>query len=318
MHQDFVADGRPDYNIEDMLSQVRLLRKVVGTGSARGLKASGLQTLEERLCGEVATAVRKDLPDRTTPYHSLGAWLGGVVRKTAVQVFTTNYDLLIEQALEESGLPFFDGFVGARKPFFDLRAIEDDVLPSRWTRLWKLHGSVNWCLDGGGRVLRQHDTAALDGLLIHPSELKYDQSRRMPYLAMLDRLRAFLRQPSAFLVTAGYSFADEHLNELIIQGLRSNPTAAAFGLLYRKLSEETAADALVRRLPTNLALLASDQGVVRGTVGPWLTVPGGAAAPVSGGAGAAPAVVTNDLGDFNAFAQFLQGLCLVRGVPAHA
>ena len=29
-----------------------------------------------------------------------------------VRVFTTNYDLLIERALDEAGIPYFDGFVG--------------------------------------------------------------------------------------------------------------------------------------------------------------------------------------------------------------
>ena len=63
----------------------------------------------------------------------------------------------------------------------------------------------------------------------------------MPYLAMIDRLRSFLRQPSAFLVTIGYSYGDEHLNEVLDQSVRSNETSAAYGLLYKNLADETGA-----------------------------------------------------------------------------
>lgn len=295
----FADDGAIGFTIEDLLSRVRTLRRIVGNGDARGLSAKALTELEQLLCTHVADAVRKELPHTDTPYHHLVDWVGGVPRKRGLEIFTTNYDLLIEQAFEERGLPFFDGFVGSRNPFFDLRAIEDDPIPQRWTRVWKLHGCVNWRLMKDGIVIRsQNPVASGDGLLIHPSELKYDQSRRMPYLAMIDRLRHFLRQPSAFLVTTGYSFADEHLNEVILQGLRSNPTAAAFGLLYREFSDEPGAARLTGRVPANLTILAQDQGIVRSRLASWL--------PDTSSGSLVP--VVNKLGDFLVFAEFLRAL----------
>lgn len=295
--QQFVDDGRSNYTIEDLLSHVRLTRRIVGTGTSRGLTEASLKKVEESLCEHVAQAVRRDLPNSRTPYHDLAAWIGGVPRRTAVQIFTTNYDLLLEQALEACGLPFFDGFVGAQRPFFDLRAIEDEDLPSRWTRLWKLHGSISWKLEADGLVTRlQQPPTTASGLLIHPSELKYDQSRRMPYLAMIDRLRHFLRIPSAFLVTIGYSFADEHLNEILIQGLRGNPMAACFGLLFKDLSEEPGALRISDRVPTNLTLITQGTGVVRGTKASWLPAPGSSA-------------TRSELGDFAKFSGFVKELC---------
>jgi hypothetical protein len=305
----FADDSRTTYTIEDLLSHVRLLRRIVGAGDARGLNATDLDALEKVLCKHVADAVRKDLPSTDSPYHQLAEWIGGVPRKSPLQIFTTNYDVLVEQALEDEGLPFFDGFVGSRRPFFDLRAIEDDLLPARWTRLWKLHGCISWRLMSEGLVIRTNEHSSTgDGLLIHPSELKYDQSRRMPYLAMIDRLRSFLRQPSAFLVTTGYSYADEHLNEVLVQGLRSNPMAAAFGLLFKNLSDEPGAAALVDRLPSNLTLVARDQGVVRGIPGTWL--------PDSSSGTSLP--VVSDFGDFAVFARFLKGLCATPRGTSHA
>ena len=54
--------------------------------------------------------------------------------------------------------------------------------------------------------------------VIHPSYMKYQESRRMPYLAMVDRLRAFLKQPTSTLILCGYSFRDEHVNEVYRDG----------------------------------------------------------------------------------------------------
>jgi hypothetical protein len=293
----FNDDGIP-FTIEDLLSRVRVLKRVVGKGEARGLNKVALEELEKQLCEKIVAAVQKELPGPDTPYHQFADWLGGVERKAPVEIFTTNYDCLVEQALEEKSLPFFDGFVGARRPFFDLHAIEHDSMPARWSRLWKLHGCASWALGQGGRVTRSWNSAnKAEGLLIHPSELKYDQSRRMPYLAMIDRLRAFLKQPSAFLVTAGYAFADEHLNEIVIQELRGNPSAAGFGLLYKALADEKAATALAGRIPMNLSLLARDRGIVRGRNGPFQQASSGAGPTV-------PAL--NDLGDFSRLASFLR------------
>lgn len=112
----------------------------------------------------------------------------------------------MEQAFEAYKIPYFDGFIGARQAFFDLASMENDELPSRWGRLWKVHGSVNWWRTKRDDVVRRDSGAAMlpgERQMIYPSHLKYDQSRRMPYLAMLDRLRAFLSRGQAVLVTCG-------------------------------------------------------------------------------------------------------------------
>jgi SIR2-like domain len=301
----FIADGQPNFNVEELLSRVRMLRRIVGSGTARGLDAKALISLEQLICELIVGAVQRELPGTDTAYHHLVDWIGGIHRSAALELFTTNYDGLLEQALEDRNLPFFDGFVGSRKPFFDLRAIEDDVIPPRWTRLWKLHGCHTWRLEGDGKVIRSRSLMTSgEGLLIHPSELKYDQSRRMPYLAMIDQLRAFLRKSSAFLVTLGYAYGDDHLNEVILQGLRSNPSAAAFGLLYKDLAQERAALAVSARVPLNLSLLARDQGVIRSKTDEWAADPAGSLKT---------GTPTSDLGDFAVFAKFVRSFVPARG-----
>lgn len=269
----FREDGFVDPTVEDMLNRVRAFRDVAGNVGVRGLSASKLTDLDKLICGTIRDAVRKPLPSESTPYHALADFVRAG-RKPVTEIFTTNYDLLMEEALEARRAPFFDGFVGSVRPFFDQRAIEDNETSYRWTRLWKIHGSINWRIDLATKsIFRSSDHTDGAELLIHPSRLKYDESRRMPYLIMIDRLRSFLRQgrPAA-LIVCGYSFGDEHINAAIVEGLQNNPSAVCFALQYGKLKQYDAATVLARKIP-NLAVFAKDGAVFRGQSGPWAAHP---------------------------------------------
>jgi hypothetical protein len=254
--------------IEDILTHLRLLLEVVRDGD--GLDKASLERLDAEICRITTKKVDVDLPETSTPYHRLANWVGGIPRTHPIEIFTPNYDLLVEQAFEAYKIPYFDGFIGSRQAFFDLASMENEELPSRWGRLWKVHGSVNWWRINNGEVIRRDTrdtlprTVADERQMIYPSHLKYDQSRRMPYLAMLDRLRSFLARGKAVLVTSGYSFRDQHLNEVILDGLRSNPTAVCFGLLFGPKTNYCDQVKEARKHP-NLSLLATD-GAVLGTI----------------------------------------------------
>lgn len=269
LYAHFKEDGKGTPNIEQILSHIRSLGQVCGSSTVRGLSSKDLDNLEKAICDEICKVMTQELPNHDTPYHNLAAWMSRQV-EIPIEIFTTNYDLLIEQALEETGLPYFDGFVGAREPFFDTHAVETDVLPSRWARVWKLHGSINWYQsDPESPVIRGCGLG--DGkrkVLIHPSHLKYEESRKMPYLALLDRLKAFLKQPSAGLILCGYSFGDKHINEIIIQGLKGNSKSIAFALLYGSIDNYKNAIELAK-LRSNLSLLTEDEGMIGTRRGKW-------------------------------------------------
>jgi len=264
------ADGTGSPTIEHILGHVRSLVIAAGTDQARGLTSAQLKSLDQTICELIINHVSPSLPQDPTPYHHLASWISAIPRSHAVEVFTTNYDLLLEQALERHRVPYFDGFVGSHRAFFDPNSIELDELPPRWARLWKMHGSVNWrqsSVDDSvsrGEKFEESD----ERRLIHPSHLKYDQSRRMPYLAMIDRLRAFMRKTPAVLITCGYSFSDQHLNEVLMQGLQGNATAACFALLYGKLDPYPDALQLAAARP-NLSLLGETEGVIGTRRGRW-------------------------------------------------
>lgn len=268
MDQHFKEDEKDNISVEDMLSYIRALRVVAGNALIRKLSADDLDKLDTDICQIINELADKTLPSNETPYHNTAVWADAVSREMPVEIFTTNYDLLMEQAFEDSRVPYFDGFAGSRKPFFDLRAMEEDNLPPRWARLWKLHGSINWYQDSEKGVLRSASNELGLPRVIHPSHLKYDESRRMPYLAMIDRLRAFLKQPSAALVLCGYSFRDNHINEVIVQGLQGTQTAIGFALFYDEINKYEKAKRLALKRP-NLSLLARDGAIISGQEVKW-------------------------------------------------
>ena len=232
-----VKTGKENPNIEDILSFLRGMMQISkGAIDIRGFSEAELQDLEKIICQKIAEKLNVQLPDNKTPYHKLTKWVNNIDRDTPIEIFTTNYDLLLEEAFESLKVPYFDGFVGTRFPFFDLRAVEDNLIPNHWTRLWKIHGSINWYLKDNKDVYRSTSLEECDSYIIHPSHLKYDQSRKMPYLALIDRLNKFLRQNSAVLILSGYSFSDDHLNDTILNALRANPTAMVVALLHGDLT----------------------------------------------------------------------------------
>jgi hypothetical protein len=272
-YSDFIEEiekeGKDPENIELILSFARSLKDVSIGGAVRGFTQEELINIEKEICNIIAGLINVELPNEITPYHKFASWIASIDRERAIEIFTTNYDLLIEQALEETFVPYFDGFVGARNTFFDLRAIEENAIPNHWTRLWKIHGSLNW-YQSNNTVHRStgENIQNQESHLIYPSHLKYDQSRKMPYLALIDHLTNSIKNESGILITTGYSFNDEHINDSILNALKANPTSMVIALLYGELSEYPRAVEIARRRP-NISLWAFDKAIIGTKEGIW-------------------------------------------------
>ncbi|WP_321336483.1 SIR2 family protein [uncultured Cohaesibacter sp.] len=274
------AEKDPE-NIEDILSFLRGLLSVAKGGDVRGFCEEELTNLEKMICEQIVSVLDVELPDEETPYHQLCSWVRSIDRRIPIEVFTTNYDLLMEQALEDYEVPYFDGFVGARRSFFDLRAVEDDMIPAHWTRLWKIHGSINWHQEnkeGQKRVFRSSSVKKSDSHLIYPSHLKYEESRKMPYLALIDQLNRFIRRKSSFLLLSGYSFNDGHLNDAILNALKANPTGMVLALQFGNYEFGEDEDGTGERYPNayqlaqkqhNLNVWTFDKAIIGTSLGQW-------------------------------------------------
>lgn len=150
-------------------------------------------------------------------------------------VFTTNYDLFSERAMDRSGIPYSNGFSGTVERRFNpstyRRALAEqlDISSKRWAAVdgyvhfCKLHGSVNWTEEEAGlfpiRESANDLDAAQDRVMIYPTPSKQTASFGSPYSDMFREFQRQVVQDQSVLFVMGFSFGDEHINNIIFQGL---------------------------------------------------------------------------------------------------
>jgi len=253
-------------DIETILSRVRSFSQFLGKQEVHGYNGEGYDKLGKAICEQIGKIVSVQLPQSPSAYSEIVNWITGAARDTPIEIFTTNYDLLFEQALETVRAPYFDGFSGASEPFFDPVTIARNDLPARWTRLWKLHGSLGWSGRTNGEVIRVGGKSSTH--LVFPEHLKYDQTQKAPYAALFDRLRAFLSSPDTLLISIGFSYSDAHVTSRIDEALAGNPAASVFAFQFKPLADESAACDIARRR-SNFSVYCPDAAKVNGTRGRW-------------------------------------------------
>ncbi|MCA9474177.1 MAG: SIR2 family protein, partial [Nitrospira sp.] len=150
-------------------------------------------------------------------------------------VFSTNYDLFNERAMDRSGIPYSNGFSGTVERRFNpatyrlALAEQLDITSRRWAAVdgfvhfCKLHGSVNWIEEDTGLYPIRESHAPLDPskdrVMIYPTPSKQTVSFGSPYSDMFREFQRQVVQDQSVLVILGFSFGDEHVNNIIFQGL---------------------------------------------------------------------------------------------------
>ena len=155
-----------------------------------------------------------------------------------LNIFTTNYDLYSERAMDSLGIHYANGFTGGISKYFNptifnyALAEKMDLSQSKWNvidnffYLYKIHGSVNWVEnDDEGKLFKIQEIQDptfntlkdKETVMIHPTPLKYNASLGSPYSDLFREFQKKLMQNNNILVTIGYSFSDEHINNLIFQ-----------------------------------------------------------------------------------------------------
>ncbi|WP_233432899.1 SIR2 family protein [Rahnella victoriana] len=263
-----ISNKSKDFNLEKLLSEVRTLADVIGEHVVYGTNAVGFKSLEISICKAIKEVVSKQLPKGANPYSELVSWINGINRVHGVEIFTTNYDLLCEDALERSQTPYFDGFTGSRNAFFDPSSISTNDLPPRWVRLWKLHGSIGWKLDDNGQVIRVPECE--ESSMVYPSHIKYTQTQAAPFSSLFERLKNFLMEPDTLLLTTGFSFADAHISSKISECLSANPTSAVIAFQFKDVEHEIDATNLALKNP-NLSVYCKNGAVINSISAKWKT-----------------------------------------------
>ncbi len=266
-----------DPNLETILSRIRMMLSAIGNADTlSGLNKDELTMLEESVRKTIAKVVTPDLSTITDelPHRKFSRWLSKTSRQNPVEIFTVNYDVLFEDSLEAERIPTFDGFVGCYRPFFHPDALRrlDTAPGANWTRLWKMHGSVTWRrIEQAGRYRVIRGEPNLEGEMIFPSFQKYDESRLQPYSAFTDRLSRFLEQDDALLIVAGFSFGDEHINNLIFETLENRPRTHVYALQFSEIPENR--DLVSRaKQRSNMIVIGPETGIVGGRRARWAPI----------------------------------------------
>ena len=153
-------------------------------------------------------------------------------RKSPINVFTTNYDLYNEQALDSLSFPYNNGFIGTYSRAFNPASykyayVEDmNLSKDVWERvpnfynLYKIHGSISW-LKRNNQIYETdiNHIDEEDTVMIYPTPLKDRTTLMTPYSDLFRAFETSLLRKNSVLITLGYSFADDHINRLILNAL---------------------------------------------------------------------------------------------------
>lgn len=246
--------GREKGNIEDqirtandLLLGLKILKK---DSEADTLKLNLTQVIEDFsksiLNGENGIAT-SDVDKRENAFSVLVNFLLSFASRTGnrerLNVFTTNYDRLIEVGAELAGIHLMDRFVGTMMPIFRSSRLNLDIHYNppgirgepRYlegvARLTKLHGSVDWVQSeneirriglpfGANDIAPYLQAPGLKGidalkLMIYPNSAKDRETAEYPYVELFRDFAAAICRPNSTLVTYGYGFGDEHINRVI-------------------------------------------------------------------------------------------------------
>ena len=253
------ASGRMEANIED---QIRVANEVIKGLSVLkdseelpdiSSKLDTLQTELENIIIEftdnisvIESSIAKAKPEkREAAFNKLVLFLMSFASRTGTRdrlnIFTTNYDRLIEAGADVAGLRLIDRFVGALSPIFRSSRMDIDMHYNppgirgepRYlegvARFTKLHGSLDWINIGdirkiglpfGAKSIKPFlETAGFNtnysSLMIYPNSAKDRETAEYPYVELFRDFAAALCRPNSTLVTYGYSFGDDHINRVI-------------------------------------------------------------------------------------------------------
>jgi hypothetical protein len=209
------------------------------TDALAGFAKQGLtveQQIREKIIsgGEEAEKVEQSL------LEFLLGFSGRPPSRERLNVFTTNYDRLIEFGCDRGGIRVLDRFIGSIEPVFRASRLDVDLHYNppgirgepRYLegviRLCKLHGSLDWRMDsgrlrrmplefGGSDVALEdpENNEFLSRLMIYPNAAKDVETLEFPYAELFRDFSAALCQPNSVLVTFGYGFGDDHVNRVI-------------------------------------------------------------------------------------------------------
>lgn len=216
-------------NIEDFLSFIILYEKLNGE-----IKNEDKGALRHILEDKITKACRLVL-DKGNRHHQdfIRKLTARKPTEPRVQLYTTNYDTLFEQAAQRMNYTIIDGFSFSYPRLFNGSNFDHDVVYRERTRikneesfipnviqLFKLHGSIDWEKDGEKIYQKE---CVKKPCIIYPASDKYESSYDQPYFEMMSHLQSTLRKEGTLLMVVGFGFQDKHIQNVIKEAVLQNP-----------------------------------------------------------------------------------------------
>lgn len=248
------AAGREKGNLEDqlrvaneLLRGLEILQQKTEAEALRTELQTGMQDFAKSILKSEEGIASAAEDKREEAFNTLVTFLMSFASRTGARdrlnIFTTNYDRLIEAGAELAGLHLLDRFLGKLMPIFRSSRLDLDMHYNppgirgepRYlegvARYTKLHGSVDWVQTGkdirrlglpfGATSVEPYlqapglSGASAHELMIYPNAAKDRETADYPYVELFRDLAAAVCRPNSTLVTYGYSFGDEHINRVI-------------------------------------------------------------------------------------------------------
>ncbi len=170
-------------------------------------------------------------------------------------IFTTNYDLFIEESCKDTSVILNDGF-DRRKPiltnkfryslevFFNRLYTKGDIYDYEYElpiiNLIKVHGSLSWKISSENMEDIVFDpNLNADFLGVMPTEEKYSETvMTKTFYEMLRLYSNELNKENTILISSGFSFNDSHILGITKRQLVSNPTLILIIFCYDKKDKE--------------------------------------------------------------------------------
>lgn len=267
--------------IEDVLNYARQIKDITGglpDIEYSGITGSTIKALEKDMCDKIYKVIsEKENEACFKELRDFFIWYSSYCKGNKKEIFTTNYDMLIEKAMEANFIPYFDGFCGGYEPFFNPDSIDATLVSSDitvdWIRLWKLHGSLNWALKektdfSTERIIRIGKVEnPSNEIMIYPSREKYNLSRKEPFITYFDKMKKYLRTGELLFITSGYSFLDEHINDVIFGSLQQNNRLYVVVLCYS--DEQVEYMQKYSSAYLNLCVMGPKKVILNGVLSEW-------------------------------------------------
>jgi hypothetical protein len=246
--------GRDKKNIED---QIRVANELLaGLKIINDPKKDSLSEDLDKILKNFAKSIldtenniatSSDEVQKSKAFYTLVSFLMSFASRTGsrdrLNIFTTNYDRLIETGAELAGLHLLDRFLGNLTPIFRSSRLDIDMHYNppgirgepRYlegvARFAKLHGSVDWVQNdrdirriglpfGATDITPYLNAPGLQELnhldvMIYPNAGKERETLFYPYVDLFRDFASAICRPNNTLVTYGYSFGDEHINRIV-------------------------------------------------------------------------------------------------------